>query len=46
MHFGTIERRPALERYWERISSRPAAVRAREIYDRLLAERQSADVAS
>ena len=42
MHFGTIEKRPAFERYWERISSRPAAVRAREIDDRLMAERQQA----
>ena len=33
MQFGTIEKRPAFERYWERISSRPAAVRAREIDD-------------
>ena len=42
MHFGTIERRPALERYWERISSRPAAVRAREIDDGLIAEQKAA----
>lgn len=33
--FGTLEKRPALESYWERISSRPAAVRAREIDDAL-----------
>ena len=25
MQFGTIERRPAFERYWERIGNRPAA---------------------
>ena len=31
MSFGTIERRPAFERYFERLSTRPAAVRAREI---------------
>ena len=31
MLFGTVEKRPALESYWQRISSRPAAVRAREI---------------
>ncbi len=42
MHFGTIEKRPAFERYWERISARPAAVRAREIDDGLMAERQQA----
>jgi len=40
MHFGTIDRRPAFERYWERIGNRPAAVRAREIDDKLMAERQ------
>jgi glutathione S-transferase len=37
MQFGTIEKRPAFERFWERISARPAAVRAREIDDALLA---------
>jgi glutathione S-transferase len=42
MHFGTIEKRPAFERYWDRISARPAAVRAREIDDKLMAERQQA----
>ena len=35
MQFGSIEKRPAFERYWERISSRPAAVRAKEIDDAL-----------
>lgn len=38
MQFGTLEKRPAFERYWERISSRPAAARAREIDDKLMAE--------
>jgi len=28
---GTIEKRPAFERYWERICKRPAAVRAQQI---------------
>jgi glutathione S-transferase len=36
MQFGLLERRPAFERYWERISARPAAVRAREIDDALM----------
>jgi glutathione S-transferase len=36
MQFGTIEKRPAFERYASRINSRPAAVRAREIDDALL----------
>jgi glutathione S-transferase len=31
MQFGTIEKRPAFEQYWQRISSRPAALRANEI---------------
>lgn len=35
MMFGTLEKRPAFERYWQRIASRPAAVRAREIDDAL-----------
>ncbi|HEX2554468.1 MAG TPA: glutathione S-transferase family protein [Microvirga sp.] len=39
MMFGTIEKRPAFERYWARIGSRPAAVRAREIDDALLPAR-------
>jgi glutathione S-transferase len=36
MQFGSIERRPAFEAYWERISARPAAIRAREIDDALM----------
>lgn len=28
MHFGSIEKRPALEAYWARISARPALLRA------------------
>jgi glutathione S-transferase len=41
MQFGTIEKRPAFERYWARLSARPAARRAREIDDALVAERRS-----
>ena len=33
MMFGTLEKRPAFEKYWERVSSRPACVRARELDD-------------
>ena len=33
LRFKTIEARPALVAYWERIADRPAAVRAREIDD-------------
>jgi glutathione S-transferase len=40
--FGTFEKRPAFERYWARISARPAAVRAREIDDALIAEQKKA----
>jgi glutathione S-transferase len=36
MAMGIFERRPAFERYWERLSARPAAVRARAIDDALL----------
>jgi len=42
MAFGTIERRPAFEAYTARLTGRPAAVRAREIDDALLAEREQA----
>jgi len=38
MSFGAIEKRPAFERYVARLSTRPAAVRAREIDDALVAE--------
>jgi glutathione S-transferase len=36
MQFGSIEKRPAFEAYWEKIGNRPAAVRAREIDDALM----------
>lgn len=36
LRVGSMERRPAFVDYWERISSRPAAVRANEIDDALL----------
>lgn len=38
LQFGTIEKRPALTAYAARIMGRPAAVRAREIDDALLAK--------
>jgi glutathione S-transferase len=38
MRFGMLDKRPVFERYFERISARPAAVRAREIDDALVAE--------
>ncbi len=42
MQFGTIEKRPAFERYWSRIARRPAAVRAREIDDALMPPQSAA----
>lgn len=38
LQFGTIEKRPAFETYAGRILSRPAAARAREIDDALIAK--------
>ena len=37
LQFGTIEKRPAFERYWAGLADRPAAVRARAIDDALIA---------
>lgn len=42
MMFGTLEKLPAFERYWQRIASRPAATRAREIDDALVPPKPSA----
>jgi len=36
--FKTIEPRPAFQQYWQRISARPAYVRAREIDDALMSQ--------
>ena len=38
MQFGSIDKRPAFEAYAQRLQSRPAAVKAREIDDGLLAQ--------
>ena len=40
MQFGWLEKRPAFERYWDHISKRPAAVRAREIDDALIPRKE------
>jgi glutathione S-transferase len=40
MQFGTLEKRPALEQYWRRLSARPAAIRAKQIDDALTAQPQ------
>lgn len=42
MMFGTIEKRPAFERYWQRVSSRPACQRAKELDDAQAAELKKA----
>ena len=39
MRFGMVEKRPAFERYFERLIARPAAIRAREIDEALMAEK-------
>jgi glutathione S-transferase len=44
--FGMIEKRPAFVQYWERLALRPAAARAREIDDALVAEREKAKAAA
>jgi glutathione S-transferase len=41
MQFGGIDKRPAFTTYWDRLASRPAAVRAREIDDKLIAAAQA-----
>jgi glutathione S-transferase len=38
MQFGAIEKRPAFEQYWRRLSARPAALRAKQIDDALAAQ--------
>jgi glutathione S-transferase len=43
--FGSIEKRPAFEQYWERIGMRPAALRAREIDDALIAQHKQTSTA-
>ena len=39
LRFGSMEKRPAFERYWERIGTRAAAIRANEMDDALLPPR-------
>ena len=42
MMFGTIEKRPAFERYWQRHSGRPACKRAKALDDALVPEKPPA----
>ena len=46
MQFGWLEKRPAFEAYSARVSARPAAVRAREIDDGLMAAQSGAPTAA
>ena len=45
LQFGTLDKRPGFEAYWQRISNRPAAIRAREIDDGLIAAAKAAPAA-
>ncbi len=40
--FGTMEKRPAFEHYWQRLSARPACQRAKELDDALVVAQQKA----
>jgi len=40
--FGTIEKRPAFLKYWQRLSARPAALRAKEKDDALMPRQKAA----
>jgi glutathione S-transferase len=42
LQFGTLEKRPAFEVYFAKLAARPAAKRANEIDDKLIAETQKA----
>jgi len=42
MMFGTFEKRPAFEHYWQRIASRPAYARAKDLDDAKAAELKKA----
>ena len=42
LQFGSIEKRPAFQAYWDRLKDRPAAKRASEIDDALIMQQQQA----
>jgi glutathione S-transferase len=42
MMFGMIEKRPAFEQYWQRLSNRPACLRAKELDDAQVAQQKAA----
>jgi glutathione S-transferase len=41
MMFGMIEKRTAFEQYWQRLSSRPACIRAKELDDAQVAQQKA-----
>ena len=43
MLFGSLPKKPVFERYWERLTARPAAIRAKEIDEALMAEQKAAE---
>jgi glutathione S-transferase len=40
--FGTFEKRPAFEQYWQRISARPGFTRAKELDEAIIAQQKKA----
>src|SRR5271170_471693 len=42
MMFGTMEKRPAFEQYWQRLIARPAYIRAKEVDDAAVAQQKAA----
>jgi glutathione S-transferase len=42
MMFGSLDKRPALEAYWQRISARPAMARANQLDDALMPKQPAA----
>jgi glutathione S-transferase len=42
MMFGTMEQRPAFVEYWQRLSTRPAYIRAKELDDAAVAQQKAA----
>jgi glutathione S-transferase len=41
MMFGMIEKRPAFEQYWQRLSNRPACLRAKELDEAQAAQQKA-----
>jgi glutathione S-transferase len=43
MMFGTLEKRPAFDRYWQRMNARPAFARAKQLDDEQAEELKKAN---